>query len=108
MIKKDKRDKEIQQAEVLFSSYAIEIMQEEWMERVKFYIRLIGNHSLQGTVVGSVLDDALNVSGKMIRVRLLLLCSVFGSHWREKKDRLCILAAMVGYQIAAFDIYDQF
>lgn len=106
MIKKDKRDKEIQQAEVLFSSYAIEIMQEEWMERVKFYIRLIGNHSLQGTVVGSVLDDALNVSGKMIRVRLLLLCSVFGSHWREKKDRLCILAAMVELTHLASLIHD--
>jgi len=51
----------------------LEILLKEWTEEVKHYIYLIANFSIKESQVGAVLDDVLNVSGKMIRTKILLL-----------------------------------
>lgn len=83
-----------------------ELPGEEWMEQVKKNMNLIGGHSFGGTQVGEVLDDAMGTTGKMIRPRLLLLMSTYGPDWKEKKDRLCMLAAMVELTHLASLIHD--
>ena len=55
----------------------------------------IASHDFQGSEVGRVLDYALDDSGKMIRANLLLACADFGPDSQDKKDRLCMLAAMI-------------
>lgn len=77
-----------------------------WIEQVKYYMQLIGAHSMQGTEVGEILDNALNLSGKMLRAKLLLLCSFLGPNWKEKKETLCKLAAMVELTHLASLIHD--
>lgn len=78
----------------------------KWIEQVKYYMQLIGSHSMQGTEVGKILDDSLNLSGKMLRGKLLLLCSFLGPDWNEKKETLCKLAAMVELTHLASLIHD--
>ncbi len=75
-------------------------------QRVRYYIHKIAENSFAGTGTGAVLDDVLNSSGKMIRPRLLLLCSAFGAYAAEKADRLCMLAAMVELTHMASLIHD--
>lgn len=72
----------------------MELLCNQWIERVKYYMQLIAGHSMKENEVGNVLNDTLNVSGKMIRARLLLLCGFFGKDWERKKETLFKLAAM--------------
>lgn len=85
---------------------ACAMMEESAMERVKYYIQKIAENSFAGTRTGAVLDDVLGSFGKMIRPRLLLLCSAFGPHSEEKSERLCMLAAMVELTHLASLIHD--
>lgn len=73
----------------------LENLVKEPTECIRRYMRLIVGNSLTGTEAGGVIDDALASSGKMIRAQLLLLCGTFGPLWDEKKERFCLLAAMV-------------
>jgi len=79
---------------------------ESEIEQVKAHMRLIASHSLNGTQVGAVLDDAFSTSGKMIRPRLLLLCGSFGPLSDVKTDRLCTLAAAVELTHLASLVHD--
>lgn len=76
------------------------------IKQVKYYMQIIGAHSMQGTEVGEILDNSLDMSGKMFRSKLLLLCGVLGPDWEEKLDRLCKLAAMVELTHLASLIHD--
>ena len=71
------------------------LTEETAIRRVKYYIQRIAENPVSGTQTGAVLDDVLDLSGKMIRPKLLLLSASFGPAFSEKLDRLCILAAMV-------------
>lgn len=79
---------------------------EEWIDCVKYYINRIADYSPENTEVGEVLKDALNSSGKLIRPRLLLLCSALGPDWKKNQKRLCMLAAMVELTHLASLIHD--
>ena len=85
---------------------ACAMMEESAMERVNYYIHKIAENSFAGTRTGAVLDDVLGSSGKMIRPRLLLLCSAFGPYPSERAERLCMLAAMVELTHMASLIHD--
>jgi heptaprenyl diphosphate synthase len=78
----------------------------KWIKQVKHYMQVIGAHSMQGTEVGNILDESLNLSGKMIRAKLLLLCALLGPNWEEKRETLCKLAAMVELTHLASLIHD--
>lgn len=78
----------------------------KWIEHTKHYIHIIADNHLNDTEVGDVLTDAINLSGKMIRPKLLLLSSCFGSDTDKKYDRLCMLAAMVELTHLASLIHD--
>ena len=84
----------------------IEISLKECMERVDHYIHLIADYPVKQSQVGAVLNDALNLSGKMLRPKLLLLCAFFGSNWKSNKERICKLAAMVELTHLASLIHD--
>ena len=84
----------------------IEILLKEWIERVKYYIHLIADYSIKESQVGAVLDDVLNLSGKMLRSKLLLLCAFLGSNWKDHKEKICKLAAMVELTHLASLIHD--
>lgn len=85
---------------------ACAMTEESAMERVNYYIHKIVENSFAGTRTGDVLDDVLSSSGKMIRPRLLLLCSAFGPYASERAERLCMLAAMVELTHMASLIHD--
>lgn len=85
---------------------ACTMMEESAVERVKYYMHKIAENSFAGTGTGAVLDDVLGSFGKMIRPRLLLLCSAFGPHSTERSERLCMLAAMVELTHLASLIHD--
>ncbi|MEI3266102.1 MAG: polyprenyl synthetase family protein [Frisingicoccus sp.] len=85
---------------------ACAMTEESAMERVNHYIHKIAENSFAGTRTGAVLDDVLGSSGKMIRPRLLLLCSAFGPYAPERSERLCMLAAMVELTHMASLIHD--
>ena len=85
---------------------ACAMTEESAMERVNYYIHKIAENSFAGTRTGAVLDDVLGSSGKMIRPRLLLLCSAFGPYALERSERLCMLAAMVELTHMASLIHD--
>ncbi|MBR5047814.1 MAG: polyprenyl synthetase family protein [Eubacterium sp.] len=76
------------------------------MERVKFYIDKFTSNSLEGTRTGAVLRDVTGSSGKMVRPRLLLLCSAFGMEAKERFESLCMYAAMVEMTHMASLIHD--
>ena len=84
----------------------IEILLKEWIEQVKYYIHLIADYSIKESQVGAVLDDVLNLSGKMLRSKLLLLCAFLGSNWKNNKEKICKLAAMVELTHLASLIHD--
>ena len=84
----------------------IEILLKEWTEEVKHYIYLIANFSIKESQVGAVLDDVLNISGKMIRAKILLLSAFSGTNWKNNKERICKLAAMVELTHLASLIHD--
>lgn len=65
------------------------------LDRVREFMKKIASHDFGDTEVGTVLDYALDTTGKMIRARLLLASADFGPDRDNKKDRLCMLAAMV-------------
>ena len=81
-------------------------LEQEWEERVRFYITLITEHKFGSTSVDTVLQDALSLSGKLIRPKLLLQCGMLGPHWQAKTERLYLLAAMVELVHAASLIHD--
>ena len=99
---------EVQQDEKVSPSEISEFenLLDELIEQVKAEMQLIASHSLSGTQVGAALEDALDSTGKMIRPRLLLLCSSFGPLFDVKRDRLCRLAAMVELTHLASLIHD--
>ena len=74
----------------------IEILLKEWIEQVKYYIHLIADYSIKESQVGAVLDDVLNLSGKMFRSKLLLLCAFLGSNWKNNKEKICKLFYELG------------
>ena len=84
----------------------LEILLKEWTEEVKRYIYLIANFSIKESQVGAVLDDVLNISGKMIRAKILLLSAFSGTNWKNNKERICKLAAMVELTHLASLIHD--
>ena len=84
----------------------IEISLKECMEQVKYYIHLIADYPIKESQVGVVLDDALNLSGKMLRPKLLLLCAFLGSNWKNNREKICQLAAMVELTHLASLIHD--
>ena len=84
----------------------LEILLKEWTEEVKHYIYLIANFSIKESQVGAVLDDVLNISGKMIRAKILLLSAFSGTNWKNNKERICKLAAMVELTHLASLIHD--
>lgn len=65
------------------------------LEKVRRYIRAYTAHTLGGTPVGEVLDDAVSSCGKMIRPQLVLLAGQFGPDRDAVGDRLHQLAAIV-------------
>lgn len=84
----------------------LEILLKEWTEEVKRYIYLIANFYIKESQVGAVLDDVLNISGKMIRAKILLLSAFSGTNWKNNKERICKLAAMVELTHLASLIHD--
>lgn len=69
---------------------ACAMTEESAMERVNYYIHKIAENSFAGTRTGAVLDDVLGSSGKMIRPRLLLLCSALDHMlWSGPKGSAC-------------------
>ena len=73
---------------------------------VRRYMRLIVKNPLSNTETGSIINDAVSSSGKMIRSKLLLLCGTLGPLWEAKKERLCALAALVELTHLASLIHD--
>ncbi|MGI5089802.1 polyprenyl synthetase family protein [Treponema sp. OMZ 805] len=69
-------------------------------------MRLIVRNPLSNTETGSIINDAVSSSGKMIRSKLLLLCGTLGPLWEAKKERLCALAALVELTHLASLIHD--
>lgn len=80
--------------------------QDKAIADVKQYMQTIAAHSYGDTKVGQVLNDALDTNGKMIRARMLLLSAEFGSKFKEKDDKLKMLAAMVELTHLASLIHD--
>ncbi len=80
--------------------------QDKAIADVKQCMHKIAQHDFADSRVGKVLDDAIDTDGKMIRARLLLLCSQFGAKYSEKKDKLHMLAAMVELTHLASLIHD--
>lgn len=79
---------------------------EELTDCVKQKMNLIACSPSADTEAGRVISDAVDLSGKMIRPRLLLLCGALGPLWNDKRERLCILAAMVELTHLASLIHD--
>ncbi len=76
------------------------------MERVKYYIDRFTSNTLEGTRTGAVLSDVIGSTGKMIRPRLLLLCSAFGPDRYAQIETLCMYAAMIEMTHMASLIHD--
>ena len=80
--------------------------QEIAIADVRQYMQTIAAHSFGESMVGKVLDDALDTNGKMLRARMLLLSAEFGPKRKDKEDRLNMLAAMVELTHLASLIHD--
>lgn len=76
------------------------------MERVKDYIEKFTSNTLAGTRTGAVLQDVIGSSGKMVRPRLLLMCSSFGPDGAGQNESLYMYAAMVEMTHMASLIHD--
>ncbi len=83
----------------------VNIMQAA-MPRVEYYMHQIAENTFADTPTGAVLDDVLRSSGKMIRPGLLLLCGSFGPEYKNRLERLYMLAAMVELTHMASLIHD--
>lgn len=79
---------------------------DEQIQKIREYMDLFMGHPFSGTAIGAVLDDAASSQGKMIRPRLLVMASEFGSACREAGDRLYKLAAIVEMTHLASLIHD--
>lgn len=79
---------------------------DDEMEQVQDNMRMIASNNLSGTKVGEVLADSFRSRGKMIRPRLVLLCSSFGPLAHVRRDRICLLAAMIEMTHLASLIHD--
>ena len=80
--------------------------EKEITEHISRYIQLITDNHLEGTETGDVIRSAVGTTGKMVRPKLLLLCSGFGPDHKEKYERLCMTAAMVELTHAASLVHD--
>ena len=76
------------------------------LDKVRYYMHLIASHPYSGTEVGRVLDDTLDVNGKMVRASLVLCAGAFGPNFETKFDRLSMLAAMVELTHLASLVHD--
>ena len=76
------------------------------MARVTHYIRQIAENPVSATPTGRVLDDALDLSGKMLRPKLLFLCGSFGTQFAQHFEQLCIAGAVVELTHLASLIHD--
>ena len=76
------------------------------MERVRYYIDKFTSNTLEGTRTGAVLRDVISSSGKMVRPRLLLLCSGFGPDREARYETLCMYAAVIEMTHMASLIHD--
>lgn len=76
------------------------------MERVRYYIDKFTSNTLEGTRTGAVLRDVIGSSGKMVRPRLLLLCSAFGPDQDAQYETLCMYAAVIEMTHMASLIHD--
>ena len=65
------------------------------LSKVKYYMHLIASHPYSGTEVGHILDDALDVNGKMLRATLVICAGSYGPDFEKKIERIYMLAAMV-------------
>ena len=81
-------------------------LQESWLEQVAANMVRVSDHTFAETEVASVLKDAAASRGKMIRPTLLLISAAFGPQWESRKDRLCLLAAMVELTHMASLVHD--
>ena len=79
---------------------------EAWLPEVKERMRKIAEHPFKESLVGKVLDDALDTNGKMIRAQMLILASSFGPKQKENKEKIITLAAMVELTHLASLIHD--
>lgn len=84
----------------------MDLLCNEWIEQVKYYMQIITAHNMKENEVGNVLNDTVNVSGKMFRAKLLLLCGLLGKDWEAKKETLFKLAAMTELTHLASLIHD--
>ncbi len=82
------------------------VPRDKAMERVKYYIDKFTSNTLEGTRTGAVLCDVAGSGGKMIRPRLLLLCSTFGPDQDAQIETLCMYAAMIEMTHMASLIHD--
>lgn len=80
--------------------------EEQAVRRVKEYIRRIAENPIPGTPTGTVLEEMVDVSGKMMRAKLVLQCGRFGPAFVQQADRLCLLAAIVELTHLASLIHD--
>lgn len=69
--------------------------EERLLGEVRRYMREIVGDPAAHTETGAVIGSALGTAGKMLRARLLLECAAFGPDAYARRDRLCMLAAMV-------------
>lgn len=76
------------------------------MERVLSNMREIAAHPFQDTPTGEVIDECLATTGKMLRARLLHICSGFGNKKPSDDSGLYRLSAMVELLHLASLIHD--
>ena len=81
-------------------------MISNWMDGVESDIERLTAHPYAGTPVGEVLDWASSSKGKRIRPMLLILSSLQGPHFEERRSRLTLLAAMIEITHLASLIHD--
>ena len=81
-------------------------MISNWMDGVESDIERLTAHPYAGTPVGEVLDWAALSKGKRIRPMLLILSSLQGPHFEERRSRLTLLAAMIEITHLASLIHD--
>ncbi len=79
---------------------------DDWMEQVDTCLNMYTAHDFNGYGVDDVINDAMSSRGKMIRPRMLLICASFGPHFKERRDVLCELAAIIEATHMASLIHD--
>lgn len=79
---------------------------DEHVEHIREYIKRFTAHPFAGTPTGDVLADATSSEGKMIRPRLLMMVSEYGTCRRDVQERLYKLGAIVEMTHLASLIHD--